>query len=348
MDVGGVVVPSAEEAHGDARAGSGVHLAALHGGEQFRPGVLPRPRGRVPRSGELPVFPHAVAGHGGLQASWAGFRLGELAEEIVLRRGGQRCVAVGAADHAELEGISPQLCLMLQAAFQGAPDIFVGQHPLFLGGAAADVVPVPGFEVGELVQRGQQGMGFAVALDLGDFDNRLPAGAQFRVGPVDRTAVNRSGREHHAVGKVWIVGNGNHLAAGLGFVTGERAPQVPGVEAVLGGERRQPADPVSAVPVDHHPVQVVAVDHRCPLVADECREPPGIVVVVCRLGDILPDQLAGPDREGRIVLRFGPGAQDGGGCRVEVDSEGDLRPSLVRDFRVYDQRVPGVVAVKTG
>ena len=86
-------------------------------------------------------------------------------------------MAVGRADHAELVRVGPQLLLKHQPVFQRFAGIFVLQHLVLLGRGQVEVALIPGLIIGELVVRREEGMRFAVTLDLGDLVQRLPLGA---------------------------------------------------------------------------------------------------------------------------------------------------------------------------
>ena len=217
------VVPTAEEAHPDAGAGGGIDFAPPHGVEQRRPGVLRCPDRRIARGDDVPVLPQAPR-HDVHNALSARLGFGKLAEEVVLLRGGEAVVAVGAADQADLEGIDAQFRLVGEPQLEGAAAVLVLQHPVFLGCAAADVVPIPVLEIGKFVVRRQERMRLAIALDLGDFVNRLPTGAETRVLRANRLAIHGLRREHHAVGQVAVVRHGEDLAASLLLVAGQRLP----------------------------------------------------------------------------------------------------------------------------
>ena len=75
--------------------------------------------------------------------------------------------------------------------------------------------------------------------------------------------------------------------AGLGEVVGAndgRRQRIGGAEGRLGDHRHNLPRPVPVVAENHIPVQVVALDQRGPLVADQRREVPGLVEAVGGLG----------------------------------------------------------------
>ena len=121
-----------------------------------------------------------------------------LAEEVVLFRGGETGMAVGAARQAELERVHAEQLLEFQALLQRATRIFALNHAGLLW-HASQVGLVPFVEIGELVARRKRRMGLAVTLDLGSLLHRLPLCARF--SPFARQRVARKGleREHLAV-----------------------------------------------------------------------------------------------------------------------------------------------------
>ena len=113
---------------------------------------------------------------------------------------------VSRADQAEFVRVGAEPLLEQQAALQGFASVFALQHVIGLRLAEIEVSGVPGFVVGKGVIRGEQGVGFAVALDLRDLVHRLPAGAFLDIGVVEFAAgVLPVDREHQAVRQVAIV-----------------------------------------------------------------------------------------------------------------------------------------------
>jgi hypothetical protein len=133
-----------------------------------------------------------------------------------------------------------------------------------LGLRDIQVADRPGLIIGELVVRREKGVGLAVALDLSDLVEGLPHGALGHVVLVQRRAVPLGlQREHDAVGEVAVVGDGEHVAPGLGLVVGQPLPEITRVVAALwgiGGIGHRLRGLLTAVAVDDNPVHVVALD----------------------------------------------------------------------------------------
>ena len=77
-------------------------------------------------------------------------------------------------------------------------------------------------------------------------------------------------------------------------------------------------------------MQVVAVDHGGPLVADEGGEGAGVVVVIGGLGDVLPDQAPGVLRERRMVFGILHAGDEGTEQAHHVPGIPVLEPLLAR------------------
>ena len=101
-------------------------------------------------------------------------------------------------------------------------------------------------------------MCLTITLDLGDFIHRLPARPCLCPFARQRIALEGPEREHLAIGKVAIVGDGQQRSAGLLLPLGHPLPKVLRVLAVEGGHRQHLVGLVLAVPVDHVAVEVVA------------------------------------------------------------------------------------------
>ncbi len=200
---------------------------------------------------------------------------------------------VGRADHAELERVDAQLLLLLQAHLQRAAGVLVRQHLIGLGLQSGDVGLVPGAVVGELVGRRQLRMRLAVALDLRDLVQRLPAHAGLGVAPVDRAAVEALDGEHQPVRQIAVVRDREHAAAGLLLVGVHELPQVLRILRVEGREGQDLAGLARVLLEDDDPVQVARVLHvvdRRPLEADQRREHTRLVELVGGLDLTVPDQ----------------------------------------------------------
>jgi hypothetical protein len=132
-----------------------------------------------------------------------------LAKEVVVVRGGKSGVAVRGADEPELVGIDAQVLFQLEAVPEGGAGIFELEHLQRLGRAEIEVALVPALEVGKLVVGRKQRMGLAVALDLGNLVEPLPALAGLGVLAVDGLAGKRlDDGEHATVAQVAVVGDG--------------------------------------------------------------------------------------------------------------------------------------------
>ena len=136
-------------------------------------------------------------------------------------------MGVGRADHAELVGIDAELAFELEAVLQRRARILELEHLRRLHLAQVEIALVPALEIGELVVRRQEGMGLAVALDLGRLVEPLPLGARLGIFAIDRLAgEGLDHREHAAVGEIAVMGDGEHVAAGLVLVGRHPFPQV--------------------------------------------------------------------------------------------------------------------------
>ena len=122
-------------------------------------------------------------------------------------------------------------------------------------------------------------MGFAVALDLGGFDERLEPGSHRRQFPGERLAVEGLHREHAAVAQVAVVGDRQHLATGLLLELGQVLPEVFRILAVELRERQGAVRDARIAAEEHVAVQVVAADGG-PLETDDRGEAAGLVVLV--------------------------------------------------------------------
>src|SRR4029453_19211082 len=115
---------------------------------------------------------------------------------------------------------------------EGRAGILELEHRWRLRLAEIEVALVPPFVVGELVVRREEGMRLAVALDLRDLVEALAVRPRLGVLPVDGLA--REGLdegEHATVREVAVVGDGEHLPAGLLLVRAHPLPQITWVVA---------------------------------------------------------------------------------------------------------------------
>ena len=302
LGVGLVEVPPTEEANSHPGAGRGVCLLALHGVEDRLARVLRRPyRGPAPGrllpavDGELRVrsFDNHV-----LPTMRPRLHSGVLAEEVLLFGARHRCVAVGRADHSDLEGIDSQTLLHRHAVLQRLAHVLVLQHVLRLGLGTVEVRPIPGLVIGELVVRRQERVGLAIALDLSDLVDRLEARAQLgQLTGVGLAVVGLDG-EHAPVAQVAVVGDRQHLGSGAIRELRQMAPQILRVLTVelreghgLIGDRCVAAE-------QDVPVQIVPTASGV-LVTDDGGESPGLVEPIGQ-GRVLPPGI--PHRR-RIVDR---------------------------------------------
>ena len=220
-----------------------------------------------------------------------------LAEEVVFGRGSEARVAVGRADHPEFVWIDTEFLLELETDLQRRPGVLVLQHVLFFGHTEVEVALVPGLVVGKLVVGRQEGVGLAIPFDLGGFVKRLPLVAGRCVLEIDGFAgEGLDDREHDAVGEVAVMGDGQHLAAGLVLVCLHPVPQVARVVAALRlqrGVRLHHAGPLTVIAVNQNPVEIVAASVRCPLPADKGGELAGLVVLLGRIDGLVPGRAVG-------------------------------------------------------
>ena len=225
-------------------------------------------------------------------ATWFGFHSRVLAKEVFLFCGCQSGVAVRRADNAKLVGVGAQLPFEFQAVLECFAGVFVLEHPVFLG-RGAEVGFVPGFVVRKLVIGAEEGVGFTVTFDLGDFVEGFPLSTALGVVAGQRLAGVRVGfdREHQAVRDVTVVGQGEDAAAGFLFISAHPVPEVFGVEGLGCGERQHLAGAAGVVAIDNVSVQVVACLSRGPFIANEGGEGSGVVIVIRDFGELIPDRL---------------------------------------------------------
>jgi hypothetical protein len=120
----------------------------------------------------------------------------------------------------------------------------------------------------------------AVALGLDNLEERLPTPAGLGVVAGERAALHGLDGEHHAVGEVAVVRNGQDIAAGLLLVAGHVPPEVFGVPAVDERKGHNPGGAGGVVPEDDHAVKIVAAGLGGPLEANEGGEDAGAVHAV--------------------------------------------------------------------
>jgi hypothetical protein len=247
-------------------------------------------------------------------------------------------VRIAAADHSELEGIRTQAGSEIEPQAQRRARVLEGKLRAVIG-ASPEVGDVPGLVVGELVVGREQGVRLAVALVLGDLEQRLPARASRSVLGAERLAPHRLDREHLAAAEVRVVRNHEHTASRLVFVRGEIPPQALRVAAVEGAKREDLPRLVGAVCEDDVSVAVVAVRDRRPFETDERGEDTGGVVTLGVGDDRLPDRrLQGLVLEAIAIVenRFGKLHEDPmHGLRLAplVPARGDRRATRGRPGR---------------
>ena len=169
-------------------------------------------------------------------------------------------------------------------------------------------------------------MRLAVALDLGDLVERLPARAGLGIGAVEVPAGEGvDHREHAPVGEIAVMRDRQHLAAGPLLVGGQPAPEVLGVVAAgrpQGGVGLDLPGLVAAIAVDHDAVEVVAPGVRRPLVADERGEAAGLVRLLGCRDNLVPGGAVGArarygeDRRTNLIRPEGPDDLQRGGGRL--------------------------------
>ncbi len=198
-------------------------------------------------------------------------------------------MVVSAADHAKFKWTHAKIGLVPETQFKCRPGIFVLQHGvLFRRDRRPCISEVPGFKVRELVLRGQKWMGFAVALHLGDLEQRFPAAAHLGVRLVDRFSIAHGFSEHYTIADVAVMRDGQCLTTGSGFVCRKEIPQVLRMDAIEGRKRQYLLHPIWAVTENNDAVKIVAVRGRAPLIAIEGGEHAGGVELGGNIHDSIP------------------------------------------------------------
>ena len=103
------VVPTAEESDGNSGPGGPIHFLALQCSKNSLTRIL-----ACPDCGISCRTEHAH----GIGAKWAGFIRTHLAPEVVLIGRGEARVGISAPDHAELEGVGTEFCLVRKAQLE--------------------------------------------------------------------------------------------------------------------------------------------------------------------------------------------------------------------------------------
>ena len=140
-------------------------------------------------------------------------------------------------------------------------------------------------------------MRLGVALDLGCFNDFLPAHALARVFGIDGPAAQRRIGEHQALGDIGIVGYGQETGAGGGAGLVQPSPQIIGIGALQGGNRLEGTRLVAVGIGDHHAMQVGAAGKGTPFPAQQGGEPTRLVVRLGSRNDFRPG--------GSLDLRIG-------------------------------------------
>ena len=154
-------------------------------------------------------------------------------------------------------------------------------------------------------------MRLAVAFDLRDFVERLPAHAILGVFAVDLLAGERlDDREHDAVAQIAVMGESEHVAAGFLFEGRHPFPQVARIvtaERFLRGVRFDLAGPEPVLPEDDIAMKVVSAGVRSPLIADESGEAAWVIRLVRGFNGFLPRPAIGwRARQREILSAIGP------------------------------------------
>ena len=223
-------------------------------------------------------------------------------------------MGIGAADHAELEGIDAELRFLAQAQLQGGTGVglccqrnrvrlrlFRSRRTLalllrsrrrFVGLGWRGREAAHRLVVSELIGRRYQRVGLTVSLGLGHLDDGLPARTRLRVGRREGLACKCAEAEHVAPAQVGVVGDGKYFASRPVLVVPQVCPEILRVTAVEAGERHHLSGLVGTAFKEH-----VSVDHvrlvRCrpgaPLIADECGERARVVMPFRVCDDPFPD-----------------------------------------------------------
>ena len=308
FEIRGLKVPAAKEAQAQARPGAGVGLLAGEGSEDGLAGVGLGPDGRVSRSGQFPFQLHDVGNVDERLQGPLGARLmpAKLAPKVVFISRRDAGVGVGAADEAELVGVDTNVLQQRQPCSERRAGVFGGEHRILMGATRAESgETVPGFIVGKLIVWRHVGMGLAVALELGHFQQGLPACPQPCVVRRDGLAVGVGEGEHQPSAYVAVMGDGQRPAASAGLVVGQKPPQLPGPVAIEGTEGHHLSGSLRAVLEDDDAVHVAAAPARRPLITNQGGESTRLVVALRLLGDDLPYRLV----VGRVLQQVLAAAQ---------------------------------------
>ncbi len=233
-------------------------------------------------------------------------------------------MAIGRADHPEGIGVDPQPRLQRQPAQQRRAGVGTGIHVGRAGGGERQVAELPPLhpEACHLVIGREEGVGLAIALDLGNLDHRLGRSAPCGIFGGHGRAVGHGHLEHQPVRDIRIVRDGQHLAAGLLFIAGHVVPQ-------LLDRRVDPLDrqgltgTVAAVAEHDDTVEIVAVRHQRPFEPGKSGEHARLIVTVEQAELGIPDILGA--FAGHLGIAQGCG-QGPVGSRGDQFRHGALRP----------------------
>ena len=179
---------------------------------------------------------------------------------------------VGSGLDAILEGIDAQLGLLLLSYAVGLTQIASGCGVCFL--VRANQIK-PHLKIGELVGGRKRRAGVGLPFGLNNLGQRFVGHAALSVIAGNRLARHVARAEHQAVAGVAVVGNGDHVES-LFALCFQVAPEIFGIERI----ERRVRHGRTFVGEDHAAMQVLELRRRGPLKSHECRELPGLVVLV--------------------------------------------------------------------
>src|SRR5580692_7007316 len=140
-------------------------------------------------------------------------------------------------------------------------------------------------------------MGLAVALDLGGFVERLPAGAILSIFAVDPFAVERfNDWKHAAVAQITVMRQRENLGAGFFLAHRHPFPEIARIGTAkrrLGSEGLDQTGLGAIIAPDHVAMEIVSSGIRRPFITDERGEAAGIVRLFRRLDRLAPGAAVG-------------------------------------------------------
>ena len=337
-------VPSAEHPHRHPRPGGGVNFLAQHRVEDLGSGIAARPDPGIAAGEVVPAEPalrgaEILRGHG---AFGVGLVAAVLAEKVVLVASAQRGVRVGRTDHPELVGIDPGLRLDRQPALQCLANILAREHRrgLALGHRQIAQLPPRDAVSGELVVGRKERMRLAVALDLGDLDQRLARGAAAGIGGGHRPAAGLGHLEHQPVGQVRIMRDRQHPPAGVFLIGVHVVPQRIG--RGCGPPRAQGhhgLHPRLAITEDHVAVEVLAPVHQGELEPEHRGEIARLVIAFDGFDMIVPDRPGALGRSRIVGHRGGQRVARAGVDHLGSGAQRLLRPGVEHIVPALHHRV---------